>query len=78
MAPPDSFVAFILTHRRPERVLTYRALRRAGYTGPILLVIDSEDPTAPEYAARYGDEVVVFDLAAARAITDAGDNFGRG
>lgn len=78
MAAPDGFVAFILTHRRPNRVLTYRALRSAGYTGPILLVVDSADPTVPEYVARYGDEVVVFDLAAARAITDAGDNFGRG
>ena len=78
MMPPDRFVAFILTHRRPDRVLTYRALRRAGYTGPILLVVDSEDPTAPEYRARYGDEVVVFDLPAARTITDAGDNFDRG
>lgn len=29
----DDFCAFILTHGRPDKVLTYRTLRRAGYTG---------------------------------------------
>ncbi|HHV0077680.1 hypothetical protein [Escherichia coli] len=28
----DDFCAFILTHGRPDKVLTYRTLRRAGYT----------------------------------------------
>ncbi|HAW2119452.1 TPA: hypothetical protein JLO65_002875 [Escherichia coli] len=27
----DDFCAFILTHGRPDKVLTYRTLRRAGY-----------------------------------------------
>lgn len=29
----DDFCAFILTHGRPDKVLTYRTLRRAGYGG---------------------------------------------
>ncbi len=29
----DDFCAFILTHGRPDKVLTYRTLRRAGYRG---------------------------------------------
>ena len=29
----NGFVAFILTHGRPDRVLTYEKLRKHGYTG---------------------------------------------
>ncbi|EFC6976332.1 hypothetical protein DFZ72_21860 [Escherichia coli] len=36
----DDFCAFILTHGRPDKVLTYRTLRRAGYTGKIFIVVD--------------------------------------
>lgn len=35
----DDFCAFILTHGRPDKVLTYRTLRRAGYTGKILSLL---------------------------------------
>lgn len=41
----DDFCAFILTHGRPDKVLTYRTLRRAGYTGKIFIVVDDEDKT---------------------------------
>lgn len=41
----DDFCAFILTHGRPGKVLTYRTLRRAGYTGKIFIVVDDEDKT---------------------------------
>ena len=58
----DDFVAFILTHGRPEKVYTIEALKNAGYTGRIVLVIDNEDKTAEQYYSMYGKEnVVMFD-----------------
>jgi hypothetical protein len=70
---PD-FVAFILTHGRPDRVYTLDTLRRHGYTGRVVLVIDNEDQRADEYRERF-DEVVMFDKAAIAARIDEGDNF---
>lgn len=58
----DDFVAFILTHGRPEKVYTLGALKNAGYTGKVILVIDNEDKTADKYYEMYGKEnVVMFD-----------------
>ena len=58
----SNFVAFILTHGRPDRVLTYDKLRKHGYTGKIYIVCDDEDKTLPEYRKRFGD-VLVFSKA---------------
>jgi hypothetical protein len=71
----SDFAALILTHGRPDRVHTYFALRSAGYTGRILIVIDNEDKTADEYRSRYGNDVVMFDKAAIAQTFDEGDNF---
>jgi len=68
------YAAFILTHRRPDRVWTYEALRKHGYTGPIYLLVDDTDPTIDEYKERYGDEVIVFPKKEAYNITDTMDN----
>lgn len=58
----NDFVVFILTHGRPEKVHTLKALERAGYTGKIILVIDNEDNRADDYYSMYGkDSVVMFD-----------------
>lgn len=58
----NDFVAFILTHGRPEKVYTIQALKNAGYTGKIVLVIDNEDKKAEEYYRMYGHEnVEMFD-----------------
>ena len=55
-------VAFILTRGRPEKVYTIQALKNAGYTGKIVLVIDNEDKKAEEYYRIYGHEnVEMFD-----------------
>ena len=76
--PPRDFAAYILTHRRPERreQRTLRAIERCGYTGPVYLVVDDEDPTLPEYIEEYGDQVVVFPKQATIDSFDIGDNFG--
>jgi hypothetical protein len=64
---------FILTHGRPDNQRTLRALDRAGWDGPVHLLIDDEDPTADAYRALYGDQVIVFDKAAEAATFDTMD-----
>ena len=73
----DDFAAFILSHGRPSNLKTYKALKNGGYTGRIVIVVDDMDATLDEYVKRYGDEVVVFDKAAAAEATDTCDNFNR-
>lgn len=72
----NNFAALILTHGRPDRVYTYDTLRKMGYTGRIVIVIDNEDKTQAEYRNRFGDQVVVFDKAGIAQTFDEGDNFG--
>lgn len=73
----SNFVAFILTHGRPNKVYTYRTLRKQGYTGDIVLLVDDEDDLAEEYKDRYGDEVYVFCKSEVAKYTDACDNWSR-
>jgi len=70
----NSFVALILTHGRPDKVITYSALRKHGYTGAIIIVVDNEDATLEEYKKKFPD-VYVFDKKAVAAQIDEGDNF---
>ncbi|NBW18389.1 MAG: hypothetical protein EBR82_61485 [Caulobacteraceae bacterium] len=71
---PKSFAAFILTHGRPNQVITYDTLRKAGYTGDIYLIIDNEDKTADDYYRIYGtDKVIMFDKKAAGETFDIAD-----
>ena len=71
----DDFAAFILTHGRADNVITYNTLKKQGYTGKIILLIDNEDAQIDDYKRKYGDEVFVFDKQKAIDITDSGDNF---
>ncbi|MBR8720227.1 hypothetical protein IX307_001349 [Bacteroides pyogenes] len=70
----NSFVALILTHGRPDKVYTVKTLRKCGYTGDIILVVDNEDRTVDEYKKKY-DDVYVFDKKAVASQIDEGDNF---
>lgn len=73
MMKNKNFVAFILSHGRADRVVTYDSLKKSGYTGRIVIVIDNEDPSAPEYISRFGSEnVVIFDKAAIAETFDEG------
>lgn len=72
----NKFGALILTHGRPNGVLTHDTLRRAGYTGDIYFVVDDEDRTVSEYRQRYGeDRVVMFNKQAMADLIDEGNNF---
>lgn len=70
-----NFCAFILTHGRPDNIITLKSLDRAGYTGRIVIVIDNEDSTADRYKELYGDMVYEFDKADIASRMDEGDNF---
>ena len=72
----SDFAIFILTHGRPDRVITYNSLKRAGYTGKLFIVIDNEDKSAERYRELYGEKVIMFDKAAIAKTFDSGDNFG--
>jgi hypothetical protein len=72
----NDFVAFILTHGRPNNVYTLNSLRRHGYTGKVIFVLDNEDKTISEYRKNYGsDNIYVFDKLAVSKTFDEADNF---
>ena len=71
----DNFCAFILTHGRPDNVITYKTLLKSGYTGKIYIIIDDEDETADRYYEVFGDKVIMFDKKAIAETFDEGDNF---
>lgn len=72
-----NFAVFILTHGRANNVVTYNTLRKQGYTGRIILMVDDEDDQVNEYKKLYGEQVVVFSKQSAIDYTDSGDNFGK-
>jgi len=73
---PDTFAVFILTHGRPNNVITVKTLRRHGYTGKIVFVIDNEDDCRPDYIKNFGAEnVSIFDKKAEADNCDEGNNF---
>ncbi len=74
MMKNESFVALILTHGRPDKIPTIDTLRKCGYTGKIIIVIDNEDKRAKEYYANHED-VVMFDKKEIASRIDEGDNF---
>ena len=71
----EDFCAFILTHGRPDKVITLRSLRSHGFTGKVFIVIDDEDQTGEEYKRIYGDDVLVFSKDEVGRYTDQFDNF---
>lgn len=76
MTNNKDFAVFILTHGRPDNVITYKSLLKSGYTGKIYIIIDNEDKTANKYYENFGDKVIMFDKKAISDTFDEGDNFG--
>jgi len=70
----DDFAAFILTHGRPDRVLTISTLEKCGYTGKVFLAVDDEDDALDDYVERFGKEkVLVFSKSEVGSRIDEGD-----
>lgn len=62
MSIRNDFAVIILTSGRPDKQYTYELLKRCGYTGKIIFLVDSLDKTVRELRKRYSDEkIVVFD-----------------
>lgn len=75
MSHREDFAIFILTHGRANRVDTINTLKKQGYTGRIILLVDDEDKQISEYKRNFGSQVYIFPKKDAIAITDSGDNF---
>jgi hypothetical protein len=72
----NKFAAFILSHGRPDNVITYKTIKAAGYSGPIYIIVDNEDKTIERYVKNFGPEnVIVFDKKAMADSIDEANNF---
>ena len=72
----NKFCTFIISHGRPDKVVTLKTLKRCGYTGPLFIVCDNEDKTVEQYRANFGAEMVlVFDKLHYASLVDNCDNF---
>lgn len=71
----DDFAVFILTHGRPDNVITYNTLKQMNYKGKIYLIIDNEDDKADLYYENFGkDNVIMFDKLKKSKEFDTVDN----
>lgn len=71
-----NFAVFILTHGRPDNIITKKTLDKCGYTGKIYYVIDNEDKSIDKYIENFGKESVrVFNKKALADSIDEGNNF---
>jgi hypothetical protein len=75
MMKNKSFVAFILTHGRPDKVKTFHSLNKCGYTGDVIILVDDQDGTVEQYKEIYGDRVHVFNKNEIAKTFDTADNF---
>lgn len=74
MTQPRRSCVFILTHGRPDNVITLRTLKACGYTGDWFIVIDDMDATADRYIENFGrDRMIVFDKRAVAQTFDTAD-----
>lgn len=75
MTASRNYAVFILSHGRPDNIITYKTLRTKGYTGKIFIIVDDEDKTLAEYKKRYKNEVIVFSKKDYENKFDIMDNF---
>lgn len=72
----SQYCVFILTHGRPDNVLTYKTLLKCGYDGEVFFVVDNEDKSVDTYIKNFGaDRVKVFDKKAMADKIDEANNF---
>lgn len=69
------FCVFIISHKRPNDIVTINTLKKCGYTGDYFIVVDNEDITQQQYANKYGNKVIVFDKIKYANLVDEGNNF---
>lgn len=70
------FAVFILTHGRPDNVITFNTLKKCGYTGRVFFIVDNEDKTVKKYIKNFGEEnVKIFNKKLVADLGDEGNNF---
>lgn len=71
----NDFAVFILSHGRPDKVVTLKTLKRIGYTGKYYIVLDDEDKTLQEYKNTFGeDHILLFNKDKVEQSFDTMDN----
>lgn len=66
----------IISHGRPNNVYTINTLKKSGYTGDIILVLDDEDKSIEEYKKKYSDlKIYVFNKKYYADQVDEANNF---
>lgn len=74
----DKFCVFIFCWGRPQFHNTLNALRKHGYTGRIIMLLDNLDKTNEEYIKLYGNEdTYVFNKNFVARRCDPMNNFGK-
>lgn len=69
------YCVFILSHGRPDNVLTYKTLINHGYSGEIFIILDDEDKTIDKYKQIYKNKVIIFSKEEILKNIDICDNF---
>lgn len=78
MTMRNDFAVIIPTHGRADRVYTYHALKRSGYSGKVYMLCDDKDKNLEEYKKEYGEEnVLIFSKEEYEGKFDKMDNFGK-
>lgn len=70
------FAAFILSHGRADSVITYKTLKKQGYTGDIIIILsdDETDEQIKKYKENFGENnIYIFSKSEAEKYTDVGD-----
>ena len=71
----NNFCIFIISHGRPNDVITLKTLKKAGCTIPTYILIDNYDNTADDYLDKYKSIVYIFDKDKYASMVDQYDNF---
>lgn len=71
----ENFAIFILSHGRPENVITYNTLKKLNYSGKIYILIDDLDKQKDKYIEIFGDKIILFNKEEIGKNFDKGDNF---
>lgn len=67
---------FIISHGRPDNVITFKTLKDAGNNYPVYIIIDNHDKTSEQYFNNFGkDNVIIFDKDLYASKVDHFDNF---
>jgi hypothetical protein len=75
METNNNFCIFIISHGRPNDIVTLKTLKKSGCTLPTYIVIDNHDKTVNDYLSKYKSMVYIFDKDKYAAMVDQYDNF---